>query len=78
MLIGLLICGIIAGTVAAVVSLIAGFTLWPAIGFYILGSVIGTLASSLSILLRLQRSANAVDAGVGRVHGQPESLSSRG
>jgi hypothetical protein len=47
MLLGLLLCGILVGALAAVASLVAGFPLWAAFGFYALGGVVGICASGL-------------------------------
>ena len=55
MLLGLLLCAILAGLVAAGVSLVAGFSLWSAFGFYILGGIVGLCASGLAMSARRRR-----------------------
>ena len=60
MLFGLLLCGIVVGAITAATSLLAGYSLWAAFGFYVLGGVTGILAGSLGLLLRRRyRGANS-------------------
>ena len=57
MLIVHLFFGVFFGALAAVMSVLMGFSFWSVVGFYILGGNVGLLAGISAVLLR--RPANA-------------------
>jgi predicted lipid-binding transport protein (Tim44 family) len=78
MLVGLLLCGIVVGGLAAATSLIAGFSLWAAFGFYILGGIVGLSASSLALLIHHRRRTPDLPAISPAAAAEREPYSTRG
>ena len=78
MLLGLLLCGILAGVLAAGASLVAGFSLWAAFGFYVLGGVLGICAGGLAILLRRRHRSAKPAAPPQQSPAEPKGMSPRG
>ena len=77
MLLVLLLCGILVGALAAVASLVGGFSLWAAFGFYVLGGVVGICASGLLLWAR-QRHRVLRRLGSGRAAVAPKGAAPRG
>ena len=77
MLLGLLLCGILVGAFAAVVSLIEGFSLWAAFGFYVLGGVLGISGGGLLLWARWRHRAKPLRAPR-RPAAAPKGASPRG
>ena len=50
MLVRHLICGVVIGLLAAIAGLLAGFSVWAVLGFYVLGANLGLGASALGAL----------------------------
>jgi hypothetical protein len=51
--------GLLVGALAAVTSLVMGYSFWSAVGFYVLGSGLGTAGIiPLVLLSRLSEAAN--------------------
>lgn len=78
MLVGLLLCGIVVGALAAATSLIAGFSLLAAFGFYILGGIVGLSASSLALLIHHRRRTSELPAISPASAPEAEPYSTRG
>ena len=51
MLVRHLFCGILLGLLAAVASVLAGYSLWATAGLYVLGANVGLCASAMGALL---------------------------
>ena len=51
MVLGCLLAGMIIGSLAAIVGLATGFTLWGALGLYVLGGAVGVLLAGLGLVL---------------------------
>ncbi len=54
-----LMIGLLVGALAAVTSLVMGYSFWSAVGFYVLGSGLGT--AGIIPLVLLSRLSEAVD-----------------
>lgn len=56
MSVGIMILSVIAALGAALTSVVLGYGLWAALGFYILGGVFGVLSAVLVVVARAQHS----------------------
>ena len=78
MLLGLLLCGILAGAIAAIAALVGGFSVWAALGFYVLGGSLGICAGGLVLWARRRHRSARPSKAPHQASGEPRGVSPRG